>query len=122
MKKIVTLSKILVVPFAIMVLFAVSSCKKDDSPSGSGMSLEFTQLKAEKDTIVVQEVTKITATAKGEGLSYAWKCDNELAVLDGSGSEIMFTICHAGTFKITCDITDSNNKSASKDVYVTTVE
>ncbi|NVO19513.1 MAG: hypothetical protein HXX13_07420 [Bacteroidetes bacterium] len=107
---------------SVVLLLSCYSCKKDDSPAGTGKTLEFVGLKAEKDTIVVQEVTKITATVTGEGLSYAWKCDNELGVIDGSGAEVMFTICHAGKFKITCDVTDSNNNKATKDVYVTTVE
>ena len=122
MKKTYTIAKRLVLPTILLVLLLVSACKKDETPSGTGKNLEFVQLKSEKDTIVVQELTKITATVNGEGLSYTWTCDNELAVLDGSGPEILFTICHAGKFKITCEVKDSNNKSASKDVYVTTIE
>jgi hypothetical protein len=122
MKKKFTHSILLIFPFALLVLLTVSSCKKEETPAGTGKTLEFVQLKAEKDTIVVQEVIKITATVNGEGLNYAWKCDNELGVIDGVGAEILFTICHAGKFKITCDVTDSNQNVATKDVYVTTVE
>lgn len=105
-----------------LVILMLTSCKKEDSPSGTGKSLDFVDLKVEKDTIVVQEVTKVTATVNGEGLTYSWKCDNELGIIEGSGNEILFTICHAGKFKITCDVKDSNNNQASKDVFVTTVE
>jgi hypothetical protein len=122
MKMKFTHSLLLICPFVLMVLLAVSSCKKEETPQGTGKKLEFVQLKAEKDTIVVQEVTRISATASGEGLNYSWKCDNELGVIDGGGAEILFTICHAGKFRITCDITDSNHNQASKDVYITTVE
>ncbi len=112
----------ILLPVLMLALLAVLSCKKDSSTAGTGQSLEFVKLVAEKDTIAVQELTKIKATVTGENVSYSWKCDNELGVLDGSGSEILFTICHAGKFKITCDIKDSNNHQASKDVYITTVE
>jgi len=122
MKRTPTIVKLLVVSFFSMVLLTALSCKKEDTPSGTGAKLEFVQLKAEKDTIVVQELTKVTAIVNGEGVTYSWKCDNELAVIDGAGAEVLFTICHAGKFKITCDVTDSNNNTASRDVYVTTVE
>jgi hypothetical protein len=117
-----TLLKMMVIPTFLMVLLMVAACKKDNTPSDTGSDLEFVSLTTERDTIVVQELTKITANVKGDGLSYSWKCDNELAVLDGSGAEIYFTICHAGKFKITCDVKDSNNNTASKEVYVTTIE
>jgi hypothetical protein len=112
----------LIAVIAVLILAFISACKKDDSPTGTGKTLEFTDLKADKDTIVVQEVTKIKATATGEGITYSWKCDNELGILEGSGAEIKFTICHAGTFKITCDLSDINNHQASKDVYITSIE
>ena len=114
--------KWLVLPAVLLILLAFASCKKEGPPSGDGSQLEFVNLVAEKDTIVVQEVTKVKATVNGENLTYTWKCDNELGVIDGSGAEILFTICHAGKFKITCDVKDNNNHQATKDVYITTVE
>ena len=109
-------------PAFMAFMLAFSSCKKEDTPSGTGKQLEFVKLETEKDTIVVQELTKVKATVTGENITYSWRCDNELAVLDGSGAEIQFTICHAGKFKVTCEVKDSNNNTASKDVYITTIE
>ena len=123
MEKQFSVYRIRLLPLALLLILAFSSCKKEsNTPAGTGKDLVFTDLKAEKDTITLQEVTKVTATATGEGLTYSWKCDNELGILDGSGSEVLFTICHAGTFKVTCEVKDSNNHQASKDVFITSVE
>jgi len=107
-----------------IILFAMLavSCAKQEDPGPVAESLEFVSLVSEKDTITVQDITKITATVKGEGLTFKWSCDNELGIIEGSGSEILFTICHAGKFKVTCEVSDASSKKASKDVYVTTIE
>lgn len=105
------------------MVLAVSSCKKDNTPdNNTSDKLEFVSLAVEKDTIVVQDVTKVTATVKGTNLTYSWACDNELGIIEGTGSEILFTICHAGKFKITCTVKDASNNQVSKDAYVTTIE
>ena len=113
------------IPFlAILLALAVSGgCKKEsDEPKTDAGKIEFISLVLEKDNIGITELTKVTATAKGNNLSYTWKCDNELGVFEGSGSEVLFTICHGGTFKITCEVKDDANNMAAKDVYVTCVE
>jgi hypothetical protein len=111
------------VSILILVLTIVgwSGCKKDSSPSGTG-DIEFVSLVAEKGQITITELTKVTATVNGTDLSYAWSCDNELGVIEGTGAQVMFTICHGGTFKVTCKVTDKANHMVSKDVNVTCVE
>lgn len=108
--------------FLIISLMAVSCTKQEDTEPTTGDPLEFVSLVSEKDTITVQDVTKITATVKGENLTYKWSCDNELGIIEGSGSQILFTICHTGKFKVSCEVTDASMKKAVRDVYVTTVE
>ena len=109
---------ILLVLVAILMLI---SCKKEDAPNGTG-DIQFVSLVIEKDNVAITELTKVTATASGNNLTYAWKCDNELGVFEGSGSEVMFTICHSGKFKITCEVEDNANHLVSKDAFVTYVE
>ena len=113
------------IPFLVILLALTVSggCKKDkDEPKTDTGKIEFISLVLEKDNIGITELTKVTATAKGNSLSYMWKCDNELGVFEGSGSEVLFTICHGGTFKITCEVKDDANNMVAKDVYVTCVE
>jgi hypothetical protein len=108
--------------FLIISLLAVSCTKQEETDPATVDTLEFVSLVSEKDTITVQDVTKITATVKGEGLAYKWSCDNELGIIEGSGPEILFTICHTGKFKVSCEVSDASMKKAVRDVYVTTIE
>jgi len=105
----------------LLAFFVFGGCKKDSSPSGTG-DIQFVSLVVEKDNVAITELTKVTATVTGTGLTYSWKCDNELGVFEGTGAEVMFTICHGGKFKITCEVKDNANHMASKDAYVTYVE
>lgn len=105
----------------LAILFVSGGCAKENSPSGTG-NIEFVSLIVEKDSLAITELTKVTATVTGDNLTYTWKCDNELGVFEGSGAEVLFTICHGGKFKITCEVNDSANHQAVKDAYVTYVE
>jgi hypothetical protein len=109
------------VSLLLVILFSTGGCAKEDTPSGTG-NIEFVSLVVEKDSLAITELTKVTATVTGENLSYTWKCDNELGVFEGSGAEVLFTICHGGKFKITCEVKDNANHQAVKDAYVTYVE
>ncbi len=109
---------------ALLVISAfmiTTGCKKEASPSGPG-NIEFVSLTIEKDNVAIQELTKVTANVIGENLTFTWKCDNELGVFEGSGAEVLFTICHGGKFKITCEVKDDANNKATKDVYVNYIE
>lgn len=117
----------LIKSFPVLVLLLITAitggCKKeDDAPLTESDKIEFVSLVIEKDNIGITELTKVSATVKGSNLTYSWKCDNELGVFEGSGSEVMFTICHGGTFKITCEVKDNSSNQATRDVYVTCVE
>lgn len=115
--------RLLVITSFCATLLLLQSCGKEENKDATGTDkLEFVSLVLEKDTITVQDVTKVTATAKGTGLNYSWSCDNELGIIEGSGSEILFTICHTGKFKISCKVTDAGSNEVTKDVYVTTIE
>lgn len=117
----ITFSKSVSALLILFVLTMVTGCKKDTSPSGTG-NIEFVSLVVEKDSLAITELTKVTATVIGDNLTYTWKCDNELGVFEGSGAEVMFTICHEGKFKITCEVKDNANHQAVKDAYVNYIE
>jgi hypothetical protein len=120
MKKSLLIPAIAIV-FILTTVFATVGCKKETASAGTG-DIEFVSLVVEKDNLAITELTKVTATVKGSNLSYTWKCDNELGVIEGAGAEVMFTICHGGKFKITCEVSDNANHTASKEAYVTYVE
>jgi hypothetical protein len=103
------------------MLTIIGGCKKESAPTDSG-NIEFFSLVVEKDSVPITELTKVTATVTGDNLTYTWKCDNELGIFEGAGAEVLFTICHGGKFKITCEVKDNANHQASKDVYVNYVE
>jgi hypothetical protein len=105
----------------LLALFVSGGCSKEETSAGSG-DIEFVSLVVEKDNLAITELTKVTATVKGNNLTYTWKSDNELGVFEGSGAEVMFTICHGGKFKITCEVKDNANHQASKDAFVNYVE
>jgi hypothetical protein len=116
-----TLTKALL-SLSVILLFIISpGCKKEKSPTDTG-NIEFVSLVVEKDSVAITELTKVTATVIGDNLSYTWKCDNELGVFEGSGAEVLFTICHEGKFKITCEVKDNANHQASKEAFVNYVE
>lgn len=106
--------------FVLTALFA-AGCDKKDLPAETG-NIEFVSLTVEQDTLPIMELTKVVADVIGENITYTWKCDNELGIFEGSGSEVMFTICHGGKFKITCEVKDNANHQVSRDVYVNYVE
>ncbi len=106
----------------LLVLLVAGGCKKDNNITSGAGDIKFVSLVVEKDSVAITELTKVTATVTGANLTYTWKCDNELGVFEGTGAQVMFTICHGGKFKITCDVKDNANHLATMDTYVTYVE
>jgi hypothetical protein len=113
MKKILLISGIL---FAIIV----SACSKsnDTAPDNTAATLKFENLVAQDTVIAVNAVTTITANATGEGLTYKWTAT--FGTFIGSGKTVQWTVCHADKFTITCQVTDKNNKSETRDVVIRT--
>jgi hypothetical protein len=56
---------------ASLVLFAVSSCSKEETPEPTA-ELKFMKLISEREDIYSGESTEITAEASGTNLSYKW--------------------------------------------------
>jgi len=79
----------------------------------------FKSLIAEKDVINIYDKIYIKANVYGNQLTYYWTSEG---VIIGEGAEVMFTICHAGRFKISCTINDSNGNTETKIVNITVNE
>jgi len=105
-----------------------SSCKKEnvepqDNNSTSVDEFEFTSLDADKTTLDLGEMTTITATVKGENITYQWTTTR--GTILGSGSQISYgTNCQSctGQNTITCIATDENNNTDTKSIEVTVNE
>lgn len=110
---------------ATMIAVLFGSCKKD-KPVNTGETLNFSTLAVEDTNILVNEEVKISATASGSNITYTWVSTGSNGeasgnILPGSNaSNVYFTICHADRFKVSCTVKDSENKSITKSVYITT--
>ncbi len=98
----------------------ISSCSKGDdgNQEDPGQPLIYTSLTAERDTIESGETTKVTAVATGYKLSFHWSAT--AGDILGTGSQVIYAAspCQAGKNKITCTISDGNNNSNSKEIFI----
>lgn len=105
---------------SVLCLFALSACNKEEPPDDhSNDPVEFNSLVAGRDLIMIEDTTRVTATAEGYELSYHWSVDK--GDILGSGNEITYvaTPCTIGDNKIFCTVKSSNGKEATKYVTVT---
>jgi len=104
----------------VVLIVALSACHKSSTPTpdNSSGTFKFTKLVANDTVIKVNEITTLTATATGEGLTYTWTCD--FGTFIGSGNTVQWTVCHADNFTINCTVTDKSNNSASKNIIIRT--
>jgi hypothetical protein len=101
---------------ALLVTFAACSKSSTPGPDTSSGTFKFSSLSVKDTVIKVNDVTTLTATATGEGLTYTWTAD--FGTFIGSGNTVQWTVCHADKFNITCTVKDKNNNSDSKNVVV----
>jgi len=104
----------------IILAVSIASCTGSDADDEGdpAQPLVFTSLTTEKDTIGPGESTGITAVASGYKLKYYWSTDAG-NILD-TGSQVTYAAspCHVGRNKVVCRITDGNNTSLSKEIYI----
>ena len=105
--------------FIVALVVTINSCKKENTtPQPTATPLVYTSLIAENTTITVSQPPKITATATGESLIYTWSL-NGTGNLLGSGNQITYQPCCAGTNTITCEVKDGGGNKESKFVTIT---
>jgi len=102
------------------ILLSLSACENNGGGEGGDPSepLVFVSLTADKDTISPGETTKITAVATGYQITYTWL--KSAGIITGSGSQVTYTVppCDLGRNRVTCRVTDGNNATLSKEVYI----
>jgi len=110
--------------FTLVTSMAVFySCNKEEIETNQPNSnpLSFTSLMAEKTTITINELTKVTATATGEGLTYTWALSGTGSLI-GSGYQITYQPCCIGQNTINCIVKDSGDNQEYKSVMITVLE
>src|ERR1051325_4669923 len=97
--------------FGVSILFIYSCKKKNENPANppTGTPLEFTSLVADSSAIYVGETSTITATAKGDNLTYTWAMSH--GDLFGSGKTVYYGAqsCCVGMNTVSCTVTGSGS-------------
>ncbi len=112
------MKQFLLLSLAVLMVALAACHKSSPTPDNSSGVFKFTSLVANDTVIKVNEITTLTATATGEGLTYTWTCD--FGTFIGSGNSVQWTVCHADNFTINCMVKDKNNNSESKDITIRT--
>ena len=102
---------------AFLILAACSKSTTTPDPA-SGSNFRFTSLAAADTVIKVNDITTVTATASGDGLTYKWTASYGTFI--GSGSTVQWTVCHQAKFNISCLVTDQYNHTETKTISVRT--
>jgi hypothetical protein len=110
------MKKSLLILFVFGLLAAVSCQKSEQSQPENAVELKFISLVASDTAMIVNGINSITANVSGEGLNYKWTAS--YGTIIGSGPSVKWTVCHADTFKITCEVTDKYDHTASKDISI----
>ena len=106
------------ITFCLIAVVSLASCSKSETTQdpGAGSNFKFSSLVAADTVIKVNDITSITASAAGDGLSYKWT--PSYGTIIGSGAKVQWTVCHQDKFTITCEVTDQYNHSEIKTVIV----
>ena len=104
--------------FSLVTIVVLASCSKSTTTTdpGAGGNFKFSSLVAADTVIKVNDITSISASATGEGLTYKWTASYGTFV--GSGATVQWTVCHQAKFTITCLVTDQYSHSETKSIIV----
>jgi hypothetical protein len=111
MKKVLTI-------ISLLVLLILAACNKSETTPdpGAGSAFKFSSLVAADTVIKVNDITTISATATGDGLTYKWTASYGTFI--GSGATVQWTVCHQSSFNISCMVTDQYNHAETKTIIV----
>ena len=105
-----------IVVLSLSLFVILAACSKSETTPGDGSNFKFSSLTAADTVIKVNDITSITATAAGDGLTYTWTASYGTFV--GSGATVQWTVCHQDKFSITCLVTDQYSHSETKTIIV----
>lgn len=105
--------------FSVLIIL-IAACSKKSDTSTPSTPLVFSSLDVSDTTMQVNGLLTFSAHASGEGLSYHWSATYGSFV--GSGSTVTWTVCHASTFVVTCEVKDSAGNSVKKQRSITVHE
>lgn len=90
--------------FFLLIVISVFtvSCKKDKQLT-DGTPPVFLSLTAVDTTLLLNDTTTLSAIATGTELSYTWSYET-YANLIPLNEKAIFSICHAGSFVVYCDV------------------
>jgi len=80
----------------------------------------YKSLSADPPEIKAGDFTEVTADVLGDDLTYSWKSYPPGNIV-GEGYKILFTICHADVFEISCQITDRDGNQEVKTISVNVI-
>jgi hypothetical protein len=103
---------------SLATIVVIAACSKSETAPdpGTGSTLKYSSLSAADTVIKVNDITSITATATGEGLTYKWTASYGTFI--GNGATVQWTVCHQARFTISCLVTDQYNHSETKSIIV----
>jgi hypothetical protein len=79
----------------------VAGCDKEDDPSGSDLK-SFTELVADKDTLIIGESTTIRAIYEGENITFEWDVTSGNLLGGGDQVEYHVAMCDVGVNTVSC--------------------
>jgi hypothetical protein len=102
----------------------ISSCGENsttEAPKGE-KTFVFKDLAAQDTMILINSYTFIKAMVEPADADVTYRWGSTEGAVVGSGQSVRFTICHKTTTEIFCTITDKNNNTETKKVYVSSFE
>jgi hypothetical protein len=111
----------LTLTIAVMLLASCGEDSSTEAPKGE-KSFVFKDLAAQDSLILINSYTFVRAMVEPADAEVSYRWGSSEGAIIGSGQSVRFTICHKTKTQIFCTITDKNNNSETKKVYVSSFE
>ena len=99
----------------ILLIFGIMACSEDNTPIDPDLhGYNYKELVCVDTFTYVLQNIRLKAVAEGEGLTYNWSCSE--GAIYGSGSEVIFSICHSTVVHCACIVTDKYNHKLKKEI------
>jgi hypothetical protein len=112
---------LLTLAIAAMLIVSCGETGTTEAPKGE-KSFVFKELDAQDSLILINSYTFIRAKVEPADADVSYRWGSTEGAIVGSGQSVRFTICHKTKTEIFCTITDKNNNSETRKVYVSSFE